>query len=231
MLVVVGLVIRFRVAESPEFRKVQESGTAARLPIVTVLKENPLRVLLAAGGFAGQNAIGYIFIAYLLSYGTGVLGIDRSLMLGLALIGTLAWLVTIPWAAALSDRYGRRRVLLAGSAGLAAWMLVLFPLVDTARPALILVALLGTAVFLGVTYGPLAALFAELFAARVRYSGASLGYQLGSIVGGGLAPTVATALYASSQSSMAVGGYLVGMALLGLICLAAVTHPSQRVEN
>lgn len=128
-------------------------------------------------------------------------------------------------------RYGRRRVLLTGSAGLAAWMLVLFPLVDTARPVLILVALLGTAVFLGVTYGPLAALFSELFATRVRYSGASLGYQLGSIVGGGLAPTVATALYASSQSSTAVGGYLVGMAVVGLICLAVVTHRSQQAAN
>lgn len=122
-------------------------------------------------------------------------------------------------------------MLLTGSAGLAAWMLVLFPLVDTARPVLILVALLGTAVFLGVTYGPLAALFSELFATRVRYSGASLGYQLGSIVGGGLAPTVATALYASSQSSTAVGGYLVGMAVVGLICLAVVTHRSQQAAN
>jgi metabolite-proton symporter len=225
-LVLVGLVIRFRIAESPEFEQVKEVGTA-RLPVVTVLKENPREVLLAAGSFLGNNTVGYIFMAYLLSYGTTTLGLDQDLMLGLTTLGAIAWLVVIPWASALSDRHGRRRILLLGSAGLAAWMLVLFPLVDTASPMLVTVAILGTALFLGVTYGPLAALFSDLFKARVRYSGASLGYQIGSILGGGLAPTLATALYATSQSSSPVTAYLVVVCLLSLACLTVVTRSSQ----
>lgn len=224
LLVVVGLVIRFSITESPEFEKVKESGQADRMPIVTVLKEHWREVLLAAGGFIGNNTVGYIFMAYLLGYGTTVLGLDRSLMLTLTLIGAFAWLAIIPWASALSDRRGRRRVLLFGSAGLAAWMLVLFPLINTARPGVMLIGILGTAFFLGVTYGPIAALFSDLFQATVRYSGASLGYQIGSILGGGLAPTLATALYAAGGSSAPVTVYLVAVSLVSLACLAVVAR-------
>lgn len=227
LLVVIGLVIRVSIAESPEFEKVKQSGSEARMPIVTVLKEHPRQVLLAAGAFMGNNTVGYVFMAYLLGYGTTVLGLERSLMLTLTLFGATAWLVVIPWASILSDRHGRHRVLLLGSVGLAAWMAVLFPLVDTASPALILVGILGTAFFLGVTYGPLAALFSDLFKARVRYSGASLGYQIGSIIGGGLAPTLATALYAAGGSSAPVTAYLVVVSLVSLGCLAVVARDSR----
>ena len=227
LLVVIGLVIRFSITESPEFEQVKESGDKARMPIVTVLKEHPRQVLLAAGAFMGNNTVGYIFMAYLLGYGTSVLGLDRSLMLTITLFGATAWLIVIPWASVLSDRHGRHRVLLAGSAGLAAWMAVLFPLVDTASIPLILVGILGTAFFLGVTYGPLAALFSDLFKARVRYSGASLGYQIGSIIGGGLAPTLATALYAAGGSSAPVTGYLVVVSLISLGSLALVARDAR----
>ncbi|EFC80634.1 MFS transporter [Parafrankia sp. EUN1f] len=227
LLVVIGLVIRFNITESPEFEQVKESGDEARMPIVTVLKEHPRQVLLAAGGFMGNNTVGYIFMAYLLGYGTNNLGLERSLMLTLTLVGAVAWLAVIPWAAALSDRHGRHRVLLLGSAGLAGWMAVLFPLVDTASPALILVGILGTAFFLGVTYGPIAALFSDLFKAKVRYSGASLGYQIGSVLGGGLAPTLATALYAAGDSSAPVTAYLVVVSLVSLGCLAVVARDTR----
>jgi MFS family permease len=168
LLVLAGLLIRVTIAESPEFEEVKRSGAEARLPVVTVLKEHPKQVLLAADGFIGNNTVGYIFMAYLLSYGTTVLHLARTQMLVLILVG------------------------------LAAWMLVLFPLVDTASPGLILVALLGTAVFLGATYGPLAALFCELFAA----------------------------LYAGAHSSAPVTAYLVAVSLLSLACLAVVTRPA-----
>lgn len=227
LLVIVGLVIRFSITESPEFEKVKQSGTADRMPILTVLKEHRRQVLLAAGGFMGNNTVGYIFMAYLLGYGTTVLGLDRSVMLTTTLIGALTWLAIIPWASALSDRHGRHRVLLLGSAGLAGWMMVLFPLVDTARAGVILFGILGTAFFLGVTYGPIAALFSDLFKAKVRYSGASLGYQFGSILGGGLAPTLATALYAAGGSSTPVTVYLVAVSLVSLACLAVLARDAR----
>ena len=231
LLVIVGLVIRFSITESPEFEEVKQAGDVDRMPIVTVLTKHWRQVVLAAGAFMGNNTVGYIFMAYLLGYGTTVLGLDRSLMLTITLVGALTWLAVIPWAAALSDRHGRHRVLLLGSAGLAAWMVVLFPLVDTARPGVILVGIVGTAVFLGITYGPIAAVFSDLFNAKVRYSGASLGYQLGSILGGGLAPTLATALYAAGGSSTPVTVYLVAVSLVSLGCLAVLARGTRTTTS
>ncbi|MGH3517340.1 MAG: MFS transporter [Haloechinothrix sp.] len=224
VMVIIGLVIRMTITESPDFEQVKQTSAAERMPIVTVLRENLKEVLIAAGAFIGINAVGYIFMAYLLSYSTTVLGISKSLILGFTLVASLVWLVAIPWSSALSDRHGRRPVLTFGSVGLAAWSLALFPLINTASPALILLALLGTAVFMGIVYGPMAALFSELFSAKVRYSGASLGYQLGSILGGGLAPTVATGLYASWGSSIPITVYLTAVTLLSLACVTVLTR-------
>jgi len=183
-----------------------------------------LAVLLSAGAFIANNAIGYIVMAYLLSYGTTVLGLGRGLLLTCVLIGAVVWLAAIPWASALSDRHGRARVLLAGSAGLTVFALVLFPLVDSRSPALIVTALVVGGVFLGITYGPLAALLSELFPARVRYSGASLGYQIGAIVGGGLAPAIATGLYGRWHSSLPITVYLTGVCLVSLISVAVIAR-------
>jgi metabolite-proton symporter len=223
VLVVVGLAIRLSITESPEFEQVRQAHHEQRLPILTVLRHNLREVLLAAGAFIGINAVGYIFMAFLLNYCTKVLGLDKPLVLTFTIAASLLWLITIAYASALSDRLGRRKVLTTGSLGLTAWSLVLFPLIDTANPALILVALLGIAVFMGAVYGPLAALFSELFRPEVRYSGISLGYQIGSILGGGLAPTVATGLFATWGTSTPITLYLGGVTLLSLLCVAAVT--------
>jgi metabolite-proton symporter len=225
VLVMIGLVIRFKLPESPDFQRVKEAGERERMPLVTVLARYPKEVLLAAGAFIGNNTVGYIFMAYLLSYGTSVLGLSRSLILTCTLIAALVWLATIPWASALSDRHGRGRILLVGSAGLAITALGLFPLVDTRRPPLILAALVALAIVLGITYGPLAALLSELFPTRVRYSGASLGYQIGAILGGGIAPMIAAALYARYRSSVPITLYLGAVSLLSLACIAVVTRP------
>jgi len=224
IMVVIGLVIRFKVAESPDFERMKRAGERERMPLVTVLAQHPGAVLLSAGAFIANNAIGYIVMAYLLSYGTTVLGLSRGLLLTCVLIGAVVWLGAIPWASSLSDRHGRARVLLAGSAGLTVFALVLFPLVDSRSPALIATALVVGGVFLGITYGPLAALLSELFPARVRYSGASLGYQIGAIVGGGLAPTVATGLYGRWHSSLPITVYLTGVCLISLISVAVIAR-------
>jgi len=225
VLVIIGLAIRVRLSESPDFQRVKDAGQRERMPLVAVLRRHPKEVLLAAGAFIGNNTVGYIFMAYLLSYGTSVLGLSRSLILTCTLVAALVWLATIPWASALSDRHGRARVLLFGSIGLTVTALGLFPLVDTRSPALILAALVVLAVVLGITYGPLAALLSELFPTSVRYSGASLGYQIGAILGGGIAPMVAAALYARYRSSVPITLYLGAVSLLSLACIAVVTRP------
>ncbi|MFD9669072.1 MFS transporter [Rhodococcus sp. NPDC059968] len=219
-----GLVIRFTITESPDFEKVKSTHRDQRLPIVTVLRENLREVLLAAGAFIGINTVGYIFMAYLLSYSTKVLGMSKTLVLVFTLVASFAWLIVIPVASMLSDRYGRRRLLVTGSVGLTAWAAALFPLIDVGNPAVMMLALLGTAVFMGIVYGPIAALFTELFSAEVRYSGASLGYQIGSVLGGGLAPTAAAALYANWGSSAPISLYLTAVTLLSLLCLVAITR-------
>ncbi|MFD9327923.1 MFS transporter [Streptomyces sp. NPDC060065] len=224
VMVIAGLVIRLTISESPDFEAVKQSKSEQRMPIVTVLRENWKEVALSAGAFIGINAVGYIFMAYLLSYTTAVLELSRNRILVFTLIASLVWLAVIPWASALSDRHGRRRVLRAGSIGLVACALLLFPMINTANSALILLALLVTAVFMGVVYGPIAALFSELFKAEIRYSGASLGYQLGSILGGGLAPTVATALYTSWASTTPIALYLTALTLISLGCVWLVTR-------
>lgn len=224
VMVVAGLVIRLTITESPEFQEVKKADSEQRMPIVTVLRESWKEVLLSAGAFIGINAVGYIFMAYLLSYTTAVLGLSRNLILTFTLIASMVWLAVIPWASALSDRHGRRKVLMVGSTGLVGSTLLLFPMINTTDSALILIALLITAVFMGIVYGPIAALFSELFKAEVRYSGASLGYQLGSILGGGIAPTVATGLYTSWESTVPISLYLTGVTLISLVCVWLVTR-------
>ncbi|MFC5824594.1 MFS transporter [Nonomuraea insulae] len=227
VLVAVGLVIRFRVEESPDFAALREGKAAekrSRVPVLDVLRTQWESVLLAGGAFIGTNAIGYIFMAYVLSYTTQQLGFTRDHILLLALIAAAVWLVTIPWAAALSDRIGRRRVLLVGSVGLLLAAAAFFPLIDVGTTAAVLGSLVLMAIMLGLVYGPQAALFAELFSVRLRYSGVSLGYQIGAVLGGGIAPTVATALFATGNGSWPITVYLAGVAALSLGCLALLTR-------
>ncbi|MEU8824894.1 MFS transporter [Streptomyces sp. NPDC048636] len=227
VLVAVGLVIRAKVEESPEFEALRESGPAdrpARLPVLEVLRHHWKNVVLAGGTFIGNNAVGYVFMAYTLAYGTQALGFSRDTMLVLILIAAAVWLGTTAWSAALSDRLGRRRVFVAGAVGLVAWSAVFFPLVDTASTPLVLLALVVMAVVLGFTYGPQAALFSELFPPRLRYSGSSLGYQLGAILGGGVAPTVATALYDIDHTTWPITLYLVCVTAFSLGCLLLLTR-------
>ncbi|MFZ3566872.1 MFS transporter [Streptomyces sp. BH097] len=229
VLVGVGLVIRFGVEESAEFTNARAEGPA-KLPVVEVLRHQWRDVVLAGGTFIGNNALGYIFMAYTLSYGTAVLGIGRDLMLVLVLTAAAVWLATTAWSAALSDHLGRRRVLLGGSVGLVAAAAVFFPLIDTAETGYVLVSLVLMAVALGFTFGPQAALFSELFPARLRYSGSSLGFQLGAILGGGIAPTVATALYGINHATWPITLYLCGVAVLSLLCLAILVR-NRRAAN
>ncbi|WP_033293501.1 MFS transporter [Amycolatopsis jejuensis] len=227
VLVVVGLVIRLRVEESPVFAKLRSTGTRSRLPIVEVLRARPKQVLAAAVSFIANTALGYIFFAYLLSYGTSVLKLSSTTMLVVVIAGSVVWLVSIVAAAIWSDRVGRKPVYLAGSVLLVVWSIPFFLLVDTAQPALLLLAVLVLNIGLGATYGPQSALFAELFESRYRYSGSSFAYAVGAVLGGGFAPLIATALQSSTGTSLSVSLYMVGVGVLSL--LAVLTFPRRPI--
>jgi len=160
VLVVVGLVVRLSLAESPVFAALQSEQARSSRPIVEVFRERPRELVLAALSFVANTAIGYIFLAYLLAYGTAVLKLSRSFMLVVVIVGSVVWLVSIVVAARWSDRVGRKPVYLVGSVLLVVWAFPFFLLLDTAVPALIVLSVVVLTIGLGLSYGPQAAFFA-----------------------------------------------------------------------
>ncbi|MBE9373617.1 MHS family MFS transporter [Saccharopolyspora sp. HNM0983] len=219
VLVLVALWIRMGVLESPDFAEVKDSAEVERMPIVQVLRRQWRTVLLAAGTFVATNGIAYVFMVWVLTYGTEQLGFSRPAMLWLLIAACPVWMAGMAFSAWLSDLVGRRRVYVRASVVLLVVSALFFPLLDTGSPVLMLLAMLVLGAALGCTAGPQSALFAELFPARLRYSGASLGYQIGSILGGGFAPIAATSLLAAFGTSWAVTGYFVLLALISLVAI------------
>jgi MFS family permease len=181
---------------------------------------HPRMMLLAAGAYVSTNLSFYILITYIVSYGTSVAGLNlpRSTMLAAVLIANAAVIPILFWAGSLSDRYGRRRVFMTGVALVGVWSFILFPLIETRSFVWITTAELIGACFNALTYGPMAAMFAELFSTRVRCSAVSLAYQLGAIVGGGLAPIIATGLFARFHSNIGVSIYVSSACVFSLCC-------------
>ncbi|MBB4683248.1 MFS transporter [Amycolatopsis jiangsuensis] len=227
VLVVVGLVIRLRVEESPVFAQLRSQDTRSRLPIVEVLRSRPWQVVIASVSFIANTAMGYIFFAYLLSYGTSVLKLSSTTMLVVVIVGSVVWLASIVGSAIWSDAAGRKPVYLAGSVLLVVWSIPFFLLVDTKQAWLLLVAVVVLNLGLGATYGPQSALFAELFEPRFRYSGASFAYAIGAVLGGGFAPLIATALQGATGTSMSVSLYMVGVGVLSLLAVLALPRRPQ----
>ncbi len=208
VLVLIGLFIRIGVAESPLYSEVESAGVAARRPALEVIRRHPGRLLVAIGGRVGPDVMYYTFALYVLTYVTGTLKLPRETALQAVVIGSVVQALLIPVAGALSDRIGRRPVFLLGATAAAAWSFPFFRLVDTRSPVLIAAAVVAALACHGVMYGPQAALIAELFNTRLRYSGASIGYQSAGIVGGALAPIVALKLLESTHSTFSVSVYV-----------------------
>ncbi|WP_282796466.1 MFS transporter [Streptomyces sp. CC224B] len=222
VLVMVGLWIRISVTESPLFLKARAEAEAAaargqggqeEAPVVEVFRKNWRQVLTAIGTRFGENISYYVLTSFLLVYVTKHLDLPKSTALNAVLIGSAVHFVTIPAWGALSDRLGRRPVTLLGSAGMAVWAFLFFTLVDSGSFAVITVAVTVGLLLHGAMYGPQAAFISEMFDTRVRYSGASVGSQLASVVAGALAPIIAVELLKEYDSSVPVALYL---------CLAAV---------
>ena len=219
LLVGVGLFIRLKLMESPAFQRVKETKTEAPRPIVDVIRKYPREVLVAMGMRVAENGCFYILTVFVLAYGEEELGLAKGTMLTGVIIAAAIGLVTVPLWGALSDRVGRRPLYLAGAVITTLWAFPLFGLIDTESPVLIWLSIVvGINLGHDLMYGPQAAYFSELFGTRVRYSGASLGYQLASVFAGGFAPLVATALLAAGGGSPTlVAIYMMAMGLISVV--------------
>ncbi|GGQ22898.1 MFS transporter [Streptomyces roseolilacinus] len=216
--------IHARVEETPDFKAAEralaerEKGESGS-PLGTILRHHLGTVLLAGGSFAVNTATFYIVITGVLDYATRELAMERSAVLTVSLCVSLTQLVLIPWAASLSDRVGRLRVYAFGALGLLVWAVPMFLLIDTASLLWLAVGTFVASCFLSIMYGPQAALFAELFTAEMRYTGASLGYQISAVIGGGLAPFVMVLLLEATGTSMSVAGYIMVLAVVALVSI------------
>ncbi|MFI6099129.1 MFS transporter [Lentzea sp. NPDC051213] len=212
VLVVIGLWIRLTVSESPIFLAAQEKLEKApkleKPPVVELLKHNWREVLIAMGARFAENVSYYVITAFILVYVVTGLGLSKSVGLNAVLIASAVHLFAIPMWGALSDRFGRRSIYLIGAVGMGGWIFAFFALLNTKDPVLITLATTVGLVLHGAMYGPQAAFFSEMFGTRVRYSGASIGYQLASIVAGALAPLIATALLQAYKSSVPIAIYV-----------------------
>jgi MFS family permease len=219
LMFAVVLYIQTKVEDTPEFQELQREtsrsdGAVVRAPLAQVIRSKWGTILLGCGLLSATNSLFYVSISGLLSYGTGSLHLARGPLLTVVLISSVAMLVVIPWSGHISDKVGRRPLILIGGLGVAVWAFPYFALVDTASLPLIFVAVVVGFVFQCLTYGPIASFLGELFAPSVRYSGASLAYQLSAIIVSGGTPFLMTALIAKTGSTMLVAAYIMVMGLI-----------------
>ncbi len=218
LLVVVGLVIRLRILETPAFEKVKETETEAPRPLADVVKAYPRRIVIGMGMRFAESVLFPVYTVFVLSFGAG-LGIDQGTLLSGVIISSVIGLFSIPLWAIVSDHLGRRPVYMAGAAFSLLFAFPYFWLVESGSPVLIWLAIvLGINVGHNLMYGPQAAYFAELFSTRVRCSGVSIVYQVAAVFAGGLAPLIATALLAANGGRAGlVAGYVVAACMVSLI--------------
>ena len=221
VLILVGWYVRRRVEESPVFAELAERKEKARMPIVQLFVKHALLVLIAALVFAGNNAVGYMTTGgYIQNYSTnpeGPLALDRTPVLWAVAGSAVTWLLSTLAAGFVSDRVGRRTTYIIGWILQLVGVFTLFPLVNTGSVGMLFLGLAILTIGLGFTYGPQAALYTELFPASIRFSGVSISYAIGAILGGAFAPTIATALVQATGTTMSVTWYLAGMTVLGLV--------------
>ena len=209
-----------------------QETVAKRSPVIEALVKYPKRIALAAGAFLSIQVTFYILIGFILAYGSDPNGaaMSRDDMLIAVLLASALQVPAQFWASAYSDRHGRRGIFMLGAVLTGVWGFALFPLVDTGNFWLIVLGISGGLVFLGMMYGPQAAFFTELFSTEVRYSGASLGYQIGAILGGAFAPTIATILW-TEYDIVWVSAYIALASVLALISVMMLTETYQTNLN
>jgi len=220
VLVGIGLWIRLGIMETPVFQQLLDDKRIEPAPILEVIKQQPKEIILSALLRMSEQAPFYIFTAFIFAYAVGTLKMSRDLILWAVMAAACVSFVTIPLSGHISDLIGRRKMYLIGAATTGIFGFVYFGLVDTAVPSLVFVAIVLSLIPHDMQYGPQAALIAEAFTPRLRYSGASLGYQLASVIAGGPAPLIATALFAAYHSGYAISIYIAACAVVSLIAAA-----------
>ena len=222
VLIVIGYVIRRAVEESPIFKEMLERKKESSAPLRELFKFHTKEVVQTALIFIAINAAGYLLIAFFIAYGTNTLKMTQASVLIAIILASVAWLISTMYGGALSDRIGRVRTFQIGFVLLLVWQLPMFLLVDTANAFLFGLALFVMGICLGITYGPQSALYAEMFPTSVRYSGVSIGYAIGAILGGAFAPTIAQILFQSTGWSGSIGIYIMVLTLISLITVSFV---------
>jgi len=223
ILVGVGLYIRLGILETPVFSKLLAERSVDRTPMLTVIKEHPKEILLSAFARMAEQAPFYIFTAFIFSYGTETLHVSRNFLLTAVLSASVLSFVSIPLFGHLSDRIGRKNMYMIGAVTTGVFGFVYFAMLHVGSEPIIFLAIILSLVPHDMLYGPQAALIAESFTGRLRYSGSSLGYQLASVIAGGPAPLIATWLFGTYHSTTAIALYIAACAVITLIATAMMT--------
>jgi metabolite-proton symporter len=227
VLVGIGLYVRLRVVESPEFTKVSETAKVVRLPVWEAIKRHPRAILCSAFIRMSEQAPFYLFVTFVLTYGTKHLKLAQNDLLGYTMVAAAIGLISVPLFGWLSDKIGRRLMYGIGIVCTALFAFPYFGLLNTKVSWLVLVGIVVSLIFHDMQYGPEAALIAESFDTNVRYSGASLGYQFASVIAGGPAPLIAAAILSATGSSTWISWYIIGCTVLAMIALIAMPRPAK----
>ena len=208
------------VEESPTFQRMASEDRIEKTPALTVIRQHPREIILSALARMGEQAPFYIFTAFVFSYGVSTLKVSRDLLLVAVMAASVLSLITVPLSGHLSDRFGRRRVYMWGAALTGLYGFIYVALLNTTQPLLVFVAIFISLIPHDIMYGPQAALIAECFPGRLRYSGASIGYQLASVIAGGPAPLIVAWLLAEYKSGWVIAGFILACAVISLVATA-----------
>jgi MFS family permease len=223
VLVGLGLYIRLGIMETPVFAKLVAEKKIEKTPMLEVIRRHPKEILLSAFARMAEQAPFYIFTAFVFSYGTGTLHVSRDFLLTAVLAASLLSFFSIPFFGHLSDRIGRKNMYMIGAIVTGVFGFIYFGMLNTGSAAIIFIAIILSLIPHDMMYGPQAALIAESFTGRLRYSGSSLGYQLASIIAGGPAPLIAAWLFGTYHTPYAIAWYIAGCAVLSVVATAFMT--------
>jgi MFS family permease len=228
IMAAVGLYIRLGILETPTFQRLVKENRVETRPVLEVIRRQPKQIILSALARTVEQAPAYIYLAFVFAYGTQVLHTSRDFLLSAVIGGCLLSVVATPLSGYLSDRIGRRRWYLCGAVAMGIFGFIYFAFLNSLVPAFMFIGIMLSFVMHGILYGPQAALIAECFTPRLRYSGCSIGYHLASLTAGGPAPLIATALLAWTGSGYAIAGYIAACAVISIIATALLPDHTNR---
>ncbi|MCI2421450.1 MHS family MFS transporter [Saccharopolyspora sp. K220] len=228
LIVAVGILLRRKALESPEFTAAKVEGELRKMPLVELVRTAPKELVIGSVAMIAAPTLGYLIQVYMIAYSTSVLELPNSTMLWVIMVGCVVWMSTVPVAGALADRFGRKPVFVAGTVLAIAWAFPLFTLMNTRSLPLMLVAEIVASLSTAMITGIQGAILSEAFPPNLRYSGLSVTVQVGTLLGGAVAPLAATALLAATGTTTSISLYMVGVSLLSLVAVLALnTSPTR----